>query len=230
MRENRPFTSRLSRGQTVAALVWLPVHVLVLPLGAALLWQRGLLGEVGVNVLVYAASALFLLLVLGSFFRRDFDALCERPLRVLGEVLLGYGLLIAGNLLVSAALRLFGLEDNPNNDAAIDLARQSMGPVAALTIFLAPIVEESLFRAGIFGSIRHRNRAAAYIVSTLLFGVGHVYAYVIYDVKALLYLLQYVPAGLVLARCYERTDSIWGCVFLHMLNNAVSIWALSAAG
>ena len=230
MEEKRQFTSRLSRGQTILTLVWLPVHVLLMPLGAALLWQRGMLGEIGVNVLIYAVSALVLLLVLGSFFRRDFDPLCDRPLQTLLNVVIHYGMLLGGNMIVAGGMMLFGLADNPNNEAAVDLVRQSFGPMAGVTIFLAPIVEESLFRAGVFGALRRKSRWAAYAVSTLLFGLCHVWSFALLDPKELVYLLQYIPAGLALARCYERTDSVWGSIFLHMLNNAVSLWAVLAVG
>lgn len=228
MREKREFTSRLSRGQTVAVLIWLPMHVLLLPLAATLLWRLGLLDEVGVNVSLYVVGTLYMLLFLGRFFRRDFDALCDAPFFTALEVLVGYGIILGGNLIVSGLMFAVGLADNPNNEAVYGLVEADFGPIAAITVFLAPLVEEPIFRAGIFGSLRRRSRVAAYLVSVLLFALCHVWAYALYDPKALLYLLQYLPAGIALARCYERTDSIWGSIFLHMLNNGVSILALSA--
>ena len=45
-----------------------------------------------------------------------------------------------------------------------------------------------------------------------------------------IFLLQYIPASLLLARCYERCNSIWGSIFFHMLINAVSFSALSVLG
>ena len=226
----REFTSRLSRGQTVAALVWLPVHVLLLPLAAGLLYQRGMMDEVGVNLTVYVLGTLYMLLCLGRFFRRDFDPLCDRPFLLVLEVIAGYGLILCGNVLFSGVMSLLGMTENPNNEAAVSLVNESFGPVAAMTIFLAPLVEEGIFRAGLFGLVRRKSRAAAYLVSTLLFGLCHVWAYAFSDPKQLLYLLQYIPAGVALCRCYERTNSIWGSVFLHMLNNAVSILAVTAGG
>lgn len=224
------FTSRLSRGQTAAALIWLPMHVLLLPLAAGVLYQRGVMDEVGVNVTVYVLGTLYMLLCLGRFFRRDFDALCDHPFLFLLEVIAGYGLILCGNVLINGLMSLIGLTENPNNEAALGLVEESFGPIAGITIFLAPIVEEGIFRAGVFGLIRRKSRLWAYLVSTLLFGLCHVWAYALYDPKELVYLLQYIPAGIALARCYERTDSIWGSVFLHMLNNAVSILAVTAAG
>ena len=48
------------------------------------------------------------------------------------------------------------------------------------------------------------------------------------DLKNLIYLLQYLPISYLLCRCYERTNSIWGSIFLHMLVNGVSMWLLYA--
>ena len=63
-------------------------------------------------------------------------------------------------------------------------------------------------------------------MSMLLFALYHVWAYALESPVYLLYILQYLPISYLLCRCYERTDSIWSSIFLHMLVNAVSIRAL----
>lgn len=95
--------------------------------------------------------------------------------------------------------------------------------MAAAATFLAPIVEELLFRAGVFGLIRRRNRVLAYAVSMLLFALYHIWGYIAADPVYLIYLLQYLPAAWALCYCYERTNSVWGCIFLHMLVNGVAM-------
>ena len=65
-------TSRLSKGQTIAVLAWLPAHVLLLPILASLLYLRGSLDEAEATFLVYAVGAAYMLLVLLRFFRHDF--------------------------------------------------------------------------------------------------------------------------------------------------------------
>ena len=75
----------------------------------------------------------------------------------------------------------------------------------------------------LFGTLRHKNRAAAYAVSMLAFSVYHVWGYALDDPGYWIFLLQYLPAGWLLARCYERTNSIWGSVFFHMLTNALAV-------
>ena len=225
------FTSRMSRAQTIFTLLWLPVHCLLLPLLYAVLYVRGLLvlDDVYANLLIYAVSTLVLVLVLWRFFRRDFDALCDRPLSLLLTVVGAYFFCrFAENLLalVLSAFSITGTSDN--NEAVIEMAKASLGPTTALSVFLAPIAEESIFRGAIFGSLRRRGRFLAYVVSILSFCLYHVWQSLLTDPQQLLYMLLYVPASFFLAWVYEQTNSIWSSIFLHMLTNAVSMLAVSA--
>ena len=225
VRETIPFTSEQSKWERALALIWLPVHLFLLPMLAVWL-MGGRMNEAELNLLVYGAGVGYMLVTQFAFLRRDFDPLCDRPVRVLLEVLVCYGLMIAMNLAVNGLLLLLLPPENPNNSAVMDMAGQEYGMVSALAIFLAPIVEELMFRAGIFGLIRRRSRLAAYVVSMLLFALYHVWAYALESPIYLLYILQYLPVSYLLCRCYERTNSIWGSIFLHMLVNAISIQAL----
>ena len=64
----------------------------------------------------------------------------------------------------------------------------------------------------------------------LLFALYHVWSYALADPTAWIYLLQYLPAGFLLARVYEKTNSLWASIFLHMTVNGVSMLAVSAMG
>ena len=218
------FTSRLSKAQAIAVLLWLPVHVIGLPLLIYVLVLRGLIGGVAANLLVYAVGAAYMLLLLRRFFRRDFDALCDHPLRVFLLVIGAYWASRFGEVLIALLLEAMSVTgSNENNDAVIQMAKDSIGPTAAMAVVLAPIVEESMFRAGIFGLIRRRSRFWAYAVSSLCFALYHVWESALYDPRQLIFILQYLPSSLALAYVYEQSDSVWGCIFLHMLVNGVSI-------
>lgn len=230
--DDRIFTSRMSRAQTVLTLLWLPVHCLLLPVLYAFLFVRGLLvvDEVTANLLIYAVSALVLTLVLRRFFRRDFDALCDRPLSLIFLVLGAYFFSRFCENLIGLLLSAFSLTGtSDNNEAVIEMAKTSIGPTAAMSVFLAPIVEESIFRGAIFGSLRRRSRFWAYAVSIFSFCLYHVWQHVFLDPQQLLYMLLYVPASFFLAWVYERTDSIWSSIFLHMLTNGVAMLVVNAS-
>jgi len=220
------FTSRLSRGESVAVLAYLPIHVLLLPWVLRSFIRQGALDTVNANFICYGVGFVYMLGLLRRFLRRDFDPLCDRPGHCLVEILAGYGLMYLGNLLVNLLFMLVSQAENPNNAGVIELADGSWQKTLCITVFLAPMVEECLFRAGIFGTLRHRSRILAYGVTVLAFSVYHIWAYALTDPGYWLYLLQYVPVSLVLCRVYERTNSIWCSIFFHMLANYIALNAL----
>ena len=230
MREESPvFSSRMSRFETAVALGWLPVHLFLLPLLLVRLFPQ--MDDVDLIFWLYAAGALVLGLCCLPFLRRDFDRLCERPLLVLAQIAIGYVLMLLGSDLVALLMRqLSGLlkpEENPNNAALEALASRDLGKMQAVAIFLSPLVEELMFRGGIYGLLRRRSRIAATLVCILLFSVYHTWQYALLDPVKWLYLLQYLPASWVLCRVYEKTETIWTPLLFHMLNNAVTLWAMN---
>ncbi|MGI5976978.1 MAG: CPBP family intramembrane glutamic endopeptidase [Candidatus Limivicinus sp.] len=223
------FTSQPSKGQFIALLAYLPVHVALLPAILVKFMDAGLLSEDWANFAVYAVGIVYMLIFAGSFLRRDFDPLCEQPFRIFIVIMTCYGLMLIFNLAVSSLMSILVELDNPNNDAVMELVKENEGPMIAMGVFMAPLVEELLFRAGIFGFLRKYSRTLAYIVSILLFSLYHVWGYALSDAGSWIYILQYIPASFLLCRCYERCNSIWGSIFMHMLINGISFRVLSIA-
>lgn len=228
MTNNIPeFNSRLSRGETIAALLYLPVHIWLLPLVLMLVSPYLGLGEVDLNLLCYVIGTVYMLALLFRFLRRDFDPLWDRPGRCVLEILANYGLMYLCNLVLSLVFMLLPMsEENPNNALVMDMAGIAWGKMSAMAVFLAPIVEECMFRAGIFGTLRRYNRWAAYAASALAFSLYHVWGFAMSDASYWIYFLQYIPVSILLCRVYERTNTIWGGIFFHMLINWVSMNAL----
>ena len=94
-----------------------------------------------------------------------------------------------------------------------------------IVIFLAPFVEEVLFRGLVFGNLRRKSAAVGYVVSCLLFALLHVWQFAVVnrDVTYFLLMLQYLVPGLVLAWAYDRAGNLWGPILIHMCVNALSI-------
>lgn len=225
-----PFANRMSRTQTALGWCYLPVHIAVLPvllgLYAAVSPE---LGVTGVNLIYYGAGLVFCLTVMLRFLRAGFDAMLDRPGRcVLAGVLALFADYAMSTLCALLLLALLSAVANPNGAVLADMAEQDPGAIRALGLFIGPIVEETLFRGVVFGSLRTRSRVLAYAVSTLLFGLYHVWQYALAyaDAALLLYAVQYVPISLALDWCYERTESVWPPVFVHMISNAASLAAL----
>ncbi len=225
-----PFTSAMNRFERIAALGYIPVHVFLLPLMLVKAYGDRPVDPLGGNVVCYVAAALVLFVCLRRFFRREFDSLCDYGPGVLLEVAKHYGVLLLCNMGVGLALLLLGQSSNPNNEAVFSLAGEDTGMTTAVAVFLAPIAEEAMFRGGVFGLLRPYSRAAAYAASMLLFSLYHIWSYALVDPTAWLYLLQYIPASFLLARIYEKTNSLWASIFLHMTVNGVSMLAITALG
>ena len=232
-RLNIPFENQMSRVQTVLGWIYFAAHVAVLPLLLNLLvsFSPTPISETTINLVYYLIGIAFCLTAGFTFLRRSFDRLADNLGRCLMTMLLA--LMMDYALSGAAALVLLlvdGVLENPNNGAVMTMAQQDFGVVKALAIFLAPIVEEVLFRGVLFGSIRTRSRLWAYVVSVAAFSLYHVwqYAAVTGDLKMLLYALEYIPVSIVLAWAYERSGSIWTNIFFHMGFNAMSFYVLSA--
>ena len=224
------FSSRMTRGEAIAALLYLPLHVWLLPTLLLSLPATSGISELTLNVIVYITGAVYMLIFVGRFLRRDFDPLCDHLRYCILQIVICYGMMVAFNLILSAVLSLILPADsaNPNNSAVMEMAGVEYGKTAALAVFLAPLVEEPVFRGAVFGSLRSRSRILAYAVSMLLFALYHVWGYALQDPIYWLYLLQYLPVSWLLCRCYERCNSIWGSIFFHMMVNAISLSALNA--
>ena len=115
------------------------------------------------------------------------------------------------------------------NDVAISAQiHDAPRSTALIVIFLAPFVEEVLFRGFIFGNLKQSNRTAAYIVSCLLFAFLHVWQFAVIhqNLSYFLLMLQYLVPGAVLAWTYERSGTLWGSVLLHSFVNAMAVWSI----
>lgn len=112
------------------------------------------------------------------------------------------------------------------NDASITAMRQQGLVLTAITtVLLAPLSEECLFRGLMFGQLVKKSRPGAYALSALCFGLIHVMGYLgaYTPLHLLLSLLQYAPAGLILAWSYEKSGTIAVPILVHGIINAVSM-------
>lgn len=81
------------------------------------------------------------------------------------------------------------------------------------TVVVTPFIEEVYFRGFLFkGLLLHHKPWIAYVVSALLFALLH---------PPLAAVIQVFIVGLLLAYTLKETRSIWPCVLIHALNNAL---------
>jgi len=211
--------------ERVIGIAYIPVHSYGLAFVFMLLFRlfKTYPSAPTYDLLYYGVSAMFLLLSMNVFWRQSIRDIKRAPIIMIQAIVLGYVLEFAGAYAVNFALS-FVLADlvNPNSAAINAVAAIDPRAMALVSVVLAPIVEETMFRGALFGTIRTKNRVAAYIVSVAAFAIYHLWwelAKSGWNPRTCLYLLQYVPAGIALAWCYEKSETIVGPVILHALIN-----------
>ena len=225
----------MTRLEKILGGVLLAVYLVVLPLTADPVFDflQKLLGTtIGAGtrdaVYYYILFALTLAAFWG-YWGRTTRAFFDRPWSVLGTVGLGLVVFYGLNELSWRALQLIPGEQANLNDQAI-LARIGSAPHSTILIvvFLAPVVEETLFRGYVFGNLRERSRWAAYLISCFLFAFLHVWQFAAgnHDLAYLLLTLQYLVPGMVMAWAFERSGSLWGSILLHAAVNAMAVWSV----
>ena len=95
-----------------------------------------------------------------------------------------------------------------------------------IIVLLAPFVEEVLFRGLVFGNLKGKSLAAAYVLSCLLFALSHAWQFIVVEqsVTNLLLLVKYLVPGVMLAWVYDRSGTLWTSFALHAVFNALAIW------
>ena len=220
----------LSTAEQVAGFCYLPFYMILLPFG--LQWLSGLmdlrLTELQLNVVYFVLNCVMIWVIFHNFLLRSFRAI--RFWELVQALILGFCLYYAGNLLFGWIISLLGITITSFNDQTIlGLISQNKWVMLICTVLLAPIVEETLVRGLLFGVIRRSNRILAYAVTIVFFAVMHVWQYLmIYDARdVLLSALQYIPAGIALGWTYEKCNTVWGPILLHMTINAISMGIIS---
>lgn len=224
----------MSSGERIAGTVFFVIYLVVLPFATDPLFrlvERLLDTSISAslqNAIYYYTLFAATLVIFHGFISRTtrnfFDNLggaCKAA--VIGLVGL-YGL----NELVYRLTRVLVGNRTNLNDSAISAQIQDAPRVTLLiVIFLAPFVEEVLFRGLVFGNLRRKSRAVGYVASCLLFALLHVWQFAVawQDVTYFWLMIQYLVPGMVLAWAYDHTGTLWSAVMLHAAANALSVWA-----
>ena len=227
------FDDQMLRRERILGFVWLPIHVIALPLllGVVLMLVTGKLpDEAQMNTIYYIISFAFIVLAVWSFLKLGYRRLVERFRAVVLMMFLAYLLQVGLSLLVNLGSGVFGELETPNNDAINDLTKTNLKQIIAIAVLMAPIVEEVLFRGVLFGTIAKKSRVAAYAASIILFSLYHVWQFAVVegDWSVLVNAIAYVPLSAALTFCYDRTETIWAPIFFHILVNTLALTVMTA--
>ena len=122
--------------------------------------------------------------------------------------------ILTSGFVVSSLMSL--LDWIPNiMEQSFDILQSGWGGILAIAI-VGPVLEELLFRGAITKALLQQyNPTKAILISALLFGAFHINP------------AQILPAfliGILLAWTYYKTGSLIPCIFMHILNNSLSVY------
>lgn len=230
-RKSSPY---MSPGEQIAGTVFFVIYLVVLPFATAPLFrlaERLLAVSISPslqNAIYYYTLFAVTILTFHGFIGRTTWNFADNPGNACKAVVVGLIALYGLNELMYRLTRLLVNNHTNLNDSTISAQIHDAPRVTLLiVIFLAPFVEEVLFRGLVFGNLKHKSRAVAYAVSCLLFALLHVWQFAVkrQDITYFLLMVQYLVPGLVLAWAYDHTGTLWSSVLLHAAANALSVWA-----
>lgn len=148
---------------------------------------------------------------------------------------------MAGSYVVQILLFLIRgeIQDTSNNEIVTDMLMEYPWQLLLLTVFVAPITEESIFRAALCRSMTsHKNilvNIIGCVLSVSLFSLMHVYqfaffatdasgiTYLTFNANEFLSILSYIPMAVAFVACSYLCKNFWGSVACHMITNGVAV-------
>lgn len=221
----RYFNARLTKAEIIAGWCYLPFYLVLLSVLLQHLF-RALqipLDSIVLNIAYFSVNLAAVLLIFHRFLRQRFFG--ESFWEFLQACILGFVFYQAGTWAVQFAVtKLGGTLEIYNNDTVEGMVLQNRYVMLAISVVLAPVIEETLLRGLVFGSIRAASRPMAYITSIFIFTMMHNWQYFgLYPFGSmLLSCLAYVPASAALCWTYEKAGTIWAPITIHAIINALS--------
>ncbi len=160
-----------------------------------------------------------IMLLFHKKLEQDFKDLKEHHKEYYGEYLKYWLIALAIMMLSNMILSSIANGQLPNNEKTI---RDAFGInpfyVYFSAVFIAPVVEELLFRQGIRNLIP--NKILFILVSGIVFGGMHV-VLSMNSTFDLFYLIPYCTPGIVFAYMLAKTDNIFVSMGFHFMHNGI---------
>lgn len=190
-----------------------------------LLDPQAVMLNIPVVCILYTVVLLLSVWLLRDLWRISIQVLCSRIgrhiLGILGMTLLVLAVNFSLSLIVSM---LSGTSDSINQETI--RANTMVAPLFTFfsSVLFAPIVEESVFRGGIFTFCRQRMAfVSAALLSAACFGAIHILdSLFTLNLQDMAYFFVYAGMGFVFAYCYERYHTIMVSCGVHVLNNLIA--------
>lgn len=196
------------------------------------------------NFATYVIAMILIIPILYNVLKKDLNIFTNNVKDLLKWTGIGFALLyigtIAGNIIVLLLTINLPADGMSDNQEAINKILSSGGIhtilIGFVTIILAPILEELIFRKSLFGLFKKCN-VKTVILSAVVFASIHVVpacltmlmdvfsngANPIYLYIEAIYIFSYLGQGIALSYIYYKTNgNIIPCILVHMANNLIA--------
>lgn len=180
------------------------------------------------EVLIYWSTFFVVVKNSEKLLIKDWTILKENLSKTVKAILKNQCLMYFFNFIINFVILIFIGSETSNNQAnLIEMLNDRALSTALLSILFAPLVEELVFRGSIFSLFYKKNRKLCICLASCAFGFLHVFSSIFtQDWSDLIYFFSYASMGYCLCRCYDQTKTIYGPIFLHVLNNTIGILML----
>lgn len=228
MKKSHSIGPGFSSQETLRGIIYLAFQLFVLP--SILHWSNGQLAqplrEAEINFVFYLINFMAMLLIFHNFLGNSLQQATRHPIELLQSVILGLAAYYATSFCIMQIIPLLAPGfSNYNDEAIFAMNRGSDFLLLISTVVLVPPVEECLYRGLVFRNLYGKNKWVAYTVSIILFAIIHILGYIgqYSPLEMVLAVLQYLPAGLWLAWCYAKADTIFAPMLMHAAINYITI-------
>jgi len=217
--------------ETLLGLVYLPISVLVLPvlLNTVPPLLGVVLSDTMLNIVYFLINFLCVCIIFRRFLWANIKTAAAAPWRCLLFTAIGLILYqLATFLLARCILWLAPSFSNVNDNTILELSKEHYAWFSLSVVWLVPVAEETLYRGVLFQGLQRKSRFAAYLLSALVFAMIHILSYLgQHDwLILLLCFVQYLPAGIILAWTYEKTDTMIAPILIHIAVNQIGMTAM----
>ena len=217
-----------TRQENLLGYIYLAFSQLLLPdLIAIIAYYVGFpISLATLNIIFFLVNFISIVAIFYRFLGRSLKAAWKNIPKCLFSVLVGFGIYYWVTILLGVLIsRINPNFANVNDQAIAGITQEQPGLIVFATVFLVPVVEETLYRGLIFQGLQRKHRILAYIVSVAAFSAIHIVSYIgSADWVTLgICFIQYLPAGIALAWAYEKADTIVAPMLIHIIINQIGM-------
>lgn len=207
------------------------------------------LGVMEINVIVNGGALLLIFFFFHGFFIANLKSFFKEFKAIyLWLPLTCYFCSTFANIIIQLFLAIARgeLKTTSNNELVMQLLSQYPLPLILLTVVVAPITEEAIFRAALSRPMTVSKsglvKAIGFTLSIFLFAFFHIYQYAFFatDASGAVYLtfnfdeflsiLVYIPMSIGLTLCSCLGKNYWCSVICHFITNSIAVLLMLAMG